>query len=237
MMDRCSALAGMLAPLFALLGCSAAPPAGVQRVPAPVIAPETAPELDARHVAAIRAAATAYRAWGRVDERPNLAPELCRAPLPADYGAPSHVRLSAAADAPHGRKLYYLWASDRGRYLDADHEVPVGFTIVKESFAARPTQPAPAPPPPESASGAGRDLPPIDWLVTDRGERLATGERRDLYVMAKVGDRPGADAGWIYGTVAPDGAVTSAGRVASCMGCHADATRERLFGLPPAPRS
>jgi hypothetical protein len=56
--------------------------------------------------------------------------------------------------------------------------------------------------------------------------------------MVKVGDEPGSDAGWIYGTVAPDGTVTSAGRVANCMGCHtSDARRERLFGLPPAPKS
>jgi hypothetical protein len=47
-----------------------------------------------------------------------------------------------------------------------------------------------------------------------------------------------AHAGWVYGTVAPDGTVTSAGRVASCMGCHTpSAKHERLFGLPPAPKS
>jgi hypothetical protein len=35
----------------------------------------------------------------------------------------------------------------------------------------------------------------------------------------------------VYGTVAADGTVTGAGRIASCMGCHADAPHERLFGL------
>jgi hypothetical protein len=57
------------------------------------------------------------------------------------------------------------------------------------------------------------------------------GEPKDLFVIAKVGGA-GTDEGWIYGTVAVDGTVTSAGRVASCMGCHDEgATHERLFGL------
>jgi len=199
-------------------------------------------EPDARHVDAIRTAATAYKQWHRVDERPNLAPILCRSPLPADYGAPSHVRMSAAADAPHGRKLYYLWASDKNLYLDGKSELPVGFTIVKESFdavasKAPPAAPSPAPDEQRELGNLGAP-PPIDWMITSKGERLTTGKRKDLYVMTKVGDQPGSDAGWIYGTVAPDGTVTSAGRVANCMGCHVEsATHERLFGLPAAPKS
>jgi hypothetical protein len=47
---------------------------------------------------------------------------------------------------------------------------------------------------------------------------------------------PDTDAGWVYATVTPDGQVTSAGRVASCMGCHeTSATHERLFGVPKGP--
>ena len=42
---------------------------------------------------------------------------------------------------------------------------------------------------------------------------------------------PGADDGWVYGTVSADGkTVTSAGRVASCMKCH-ETRPTRLFGL------
>jgi hypothetical protein len=197
---------------------------------------------DARHVDAIRTAATAYKKWHRVDERPNLAPVLCRSPLPSDYGAPSHVRMSAADDAPHGRKLYYLWASDKKLYLDSKSALPVGFTIVKESFdavASKEPHAAPAQEPDEPLDlGRLGTRRPIDWMVTDKGERLTTGKRKDLYVMTKVGDQAGSDAGWIYGTVAPDGTVTSAGRVANCMGCHVEsATHERLFGLPAAPKS
>ena len=51
-------------------------------------------------------------------------------------------------------------------------------------------------------------------------------------MIARVArDAEGSDAGWVYGTVTPDGRVTSAGRVASCMGCHVDAPHERMFGL------
>jgi hypothetical protein len=51
--------------------------------------------------------------------------------------------------------------------------------------------------------------------------------------MAKVKTSgPGTDEGWIYGTVTSDGkAVTSAGRVESCMTCHQTGTVDRLFGL------
>lgn len=200
-------------------------------------------EPDTRHVDAIRTAATAYREWARVDERPDLAPIDCRSPSPLDRGAPSHVRMSAADDAPHGRKLYYLWASDKGLYLDGKSALPIGFTIIKESFDAVPSKAAHAAPSKGTYEKRGSRLlpfflPPIDWMVTDKGERLTTGKRNDLYIMTKVGDQPGSDAGWIYGTVAPDGTVTSAGRVANCMGCHVDnAKHERLFGLRAAPKS
>ena len=50
--------------------------------------------------------------------------------------------------------------------------------------------------------------------------------------MAKLApETPGTDEGWIYGTVAPDGTVTSAGLVESCMECHDSAPHERLFGV------
>lgn len=201
--------------------------------------------VDARFVPAIRAAASHYQAWGRVDARPNIAPDLCRAPLPADYGSTGDIRLTATGDdSPHGKKLYYLYASGKEDYLDlrrAEAKLPIGFSIIKQSFAARPATKAeiaaiePAPDPhhlynprtftSEPRRGRGS--------VTVGDKVFVPGDARDLFVMTKVG-APGAagtDAGWVYGTVAPDGKVTSAGRVESCMGCHDSATHERLFGL------
>jgi len=114
------------------------------------------------------------------------------------------LRRSAAASGPHGQKLYYLWPSSTAVYTSGA-AVPDGFAVVKESFAA------------VAAGGA-----------------LTAGDRTDLFVMTKVGAGEGTDLGWVYGTVAPDGTVTSAGRVASCMGCHdRDGRHERLFGVAP----
>jgi hypothetical protein len=195
--------------------------------------------LEARFVPAIRAAAQGYAKWGRVDERPNIAPELCRAPMPADYGSTGDVRLTRADDdSPHGKKLYYLYASARAPYLGLaakDAALPVGFAIVKQSWAPRSASKAEID---ERARQQDRSAMSAlqatrqgtSWVVAD-GHYLVPDKQRDLFVMTKVGAGNGTDAGWIYGTVAPDGMVTSAGRVARCMGCHEAAPHERLFGL------
>jgi hypothetical protein len=203
------------------LACAAC---GAKTEPAP--APHaTAPAvvLDGAYVGAIREAADAYAKWGRVDLQPKVAPTLCAAAAPPSAGGTGdgEIRVSQAGDdSPHARKLYYLYASDRGVYAGSG-EVPVGFTIVKESYTPRiPTHD-------ELATG-------VPTVALDDGSRVTSGARMDLFVMTKVEDHaaPGTDAGWIYGTVAPDGRVTSSGRVGTCMGCHVeDATRERLFGL------
>jgi hypothetical protein len=171
----------------------------------------------------------------RVDEQPHVAPTACMAPPRADGGR-SHVRMSEPGDAPHGKKLYYLRASEPWRYVDAERRpLPVGFAIVKESFAAVPTDHAE--PAPRDDGKPGTTPPPITTMVDADGKRWKVGQRADLFVMVKVGEKPGSDDGWIYGTVAPDGTVTSAGRVASCMGCHDEAgTREKLFGLRAEPK-
>jgi hypothetical protein len=152
------------------------------------------PRVDPRYADAIGAAAKGFAAWGRVDHRPNIAPGLCRAPTKADYGASSHVRMSAAEHAPHGKKLYYLWASDKAAYLDPARAVPVGFSIVKESFEAVPVDADHPPADREKpAPGVRWTIPPapITWMITLQGEKLTTGARKDLFVMTKVGDQPG----------------------------------------------
>lgn len=209
------------------------------------VAPE--PAIDPRFQAALLTAAKDYRSWGRVDERPNLAPTLCRAPDSLDYGFPSHARLSRADDAEHGKKLYYLFAglegsSARDRYTALatakdEPAIPLGFTVVKQSWAAVPgSRPA------ANAGPTIDDSPfdmstappaPITW-VEHEGQRLEVGAQADLFVLIKAGgpDMPGTDAGWIYGTLTADGQrVTSAGRVERCMDCHDVAPHERLFGL------
>jgi hypothetical protein len=203
--------------------------------------------VDPRFTDILLVAARDYPKWTRVDEHPNLAPVLCRAPMGLDYGFPSHARLSGADDAQHGKKLYFLYAG-HGNH-DARHyytslgnpgaqPIPVGFAIVKQSWTAVPSSPPAANAPPELPEGleiamSTNPPPPITW-VDHEGQRLHTGEQAELFVMAKVGaaDMAGTDAGWVYGTLTPDGkTVTSAGRVQRCMDCHDAAPHDRLFGL------
>lgn len=239
---------------FALLGCAPAsppPPESKQPESPPVVVETHAdvpePAIDPRFEATLLAAAHDYRSWGRVDERPNLAPVLCRAPMGLDYGFPSHARLSHADDAEHGQKLYYLFAgfgahSARDRYTalgtaGAEPSIPVGFTVVKQSWKAVPSSPPAANAGPtidDPVFDMSTDTPaPIHW-VDHEGQRLHVGEQADLFVMIKAGaaDMPGTDAGWIYGTLTSDGrTVSSAGAVQRCMDCHDAAPHERLFGL------
>jgi hypothetical protein len=198
-----------------LVACAPAPAA-------PASLTSASASIDPRFTSAVREAARQYQTWGRVDDQPRLAPALCAAPFGGPQ--PSHIRLSAAGAGPHHNKLYFLWASDRDLYLN--HQPPgPGFAVVKEAFAAvlAPTV---------GASAAD----PARTLVTSAGQHLAAGERRDLFVMTKLAESDGTDEGWVYGTVAVDGRVTSAGRVAECMGCHdANGTQGRLFGLAAEP--
>lgn len=188
--------------------------------PEPPVA-QTEDIRDERFVEPIRTAATTYTTWGRVDESPNIAPELCRMPTRDDHGAASHVRRSLAPEG-HGTKLYYLWASQRAKYLNA--KVTDGFSIVKQAFIATRTPATEGKP-----IGLGRISEPVGW-VEEGDQKWFTGAPAGLYVMTKVGGE-GTDLGWVYGTVSASGDVTSAGRVASCMGCHEAATHGRLFGL------
>lgn len=228
-------LAALLLGATACAGSDAPSRAAPPTTPADPAAPAApagddaiSPALAAR----LQRAAATYQQWGRVDERPALAPEMCAAPTDA-RARPAQLRRSAAEGGGHGHKLYYLWASDRALYLrrprgdepERPARIPAGFTIVKQSFAAEPATTV------EDPHAAVR-LPD--------GSALIAGAAADLFVMIKLTGEAGAepaagdastDAGWIYGTVAPSGRVTSAGRVASCMRCH-QRVEDRLFGLP-----
>lgn len=202
-----------------LVACSNPPPAPVNAIP-----PAAKADVDPKLAEAIRAAAKGYATWGRVDDIAKLAPIMCDAPRPE--GQLGRVRMSEAGDQAHGKKLYYLWASQRDAYLRAPDKIGRGFSIVKESFAA---VPGAAPASPHTGAPRVRDTVQVD------GAWLKTGAAKDLYVMTKLADgpTPDTDDGWIYGTIATDGTVTSAGRVSTCMSCHADAGHGRLFGLKP----
>jgi hypothetical protein len=223
-------------------------PATPQPAPAPEavharereVTPEPMPSepVDPALAETIRTAAAPYLKWTRVDEKPNIAPSLCRMPMGDDYGKASHIRMSDAVESPHDKKLYFLYASAKWDYLALAHEprrIATGFTIVKESFHAVPKPVAPVKPQEPYTFMSEGPPAPVTFVETETGKRLYAGAASGLYVMTKIGPAhtPGTDVGWIYGTIAANGTVTSAGRVTSCMGCHENASHDRLFGLQP----
>lgn len=200
------------------------------------------------HEAVLKVAAE-YKAWGRVDDEMRWAPMLCRP------GAPGTVYLSASQnDETHGRKLYSLFARRREDYArlgKSRDPVAVGQVIVKQSWlpeeitepSQRPDRktdfdghkvlrtPALQPDTKRKGADGGFDhFYPYAW----QGDKAFKATRQaDLFVMLKLDpETPDTDNGWVYATVTPDGKrVTAAGRIESCMGCHQDAKKDRLFGL------
>lgn len=169
----------------------------------------------------LRAIATEYASWHRVDEWSHWAPELCRM-------QPSVGRISTSDDRDtHGGKLYYLYAKDRAGYIAShDADQPIGQVIVKESWT--PVELGAS----DTVDALSKTIDGHTIAARD-GKRWKPGEKHGLFVMIKCpADTPDTDAGWIYATTSADGRVVhDSGRIATCMGCHDDGTRDRMFGL------
>ena len=194
-----------------------AEPAVAREDPAP---PKAAPTLDARFASDVKAAWSAYKAWGRVDDELRWAPFLCRLPNP---GRPQR---SKAESGEHAQKLYSLFAKERNAYVK-QAKSPIGQIIVKESYLPELVTGHE----PSRADVIGRDEGDhFDPYLRDGDKTYRAGALAGVYVMLRKPDATdGTDNGWIYGTLTASGEVTSAGRVESCMGCHASAKHERLF--------
>lgn len=204
--------------------------------PAPTSAPGHAVEIDERFREVVLDVAREYRAMARADGA-WAAPVDCRAPIPSPIA-------SRAPGGEHARKVYTLWIKDPKTYATATKTHPVTLhagaplerssrleqALVKESFT-----------PVETAKLAtdckAKERPQLGPVLLD-GKPFSACEPAGLFVMARVGAVDGADDGWVYGTARADAsapfgyAITSAGRVASCMHCHEKAPHGRLFGLP-----
>ena len=100
----------------------------------------------------------------------------------------------------------------------------VGQTLVKEAWQCLDGEPT-------GATEASRRY--LTSPVLREGDKVFhAGEAAGLFVMHKLAaDTEDTDRGWVYGTVDRDGVVTAAGRVASCIRCHQQATEDRRFGL------
>lgn len=184
------------------------------------------PVLREEFVAELLSISQSYEEWSRLGDVPNWAPELCTAP-PATSPLVSQSR----DEDTHGRKLYFLYARDVAAYRAAnDRDQPTGQAFVKQSFESVPL------PVPEDANQDefNSEFGKLYWdgLAIERdGKRWKLGTPRELFVMFKLDPAtPETDEGWVYGTVTREGEVTSAGQVSSCMDCHLEAGRDRMFG-------
>lgn len=202
--------------------------------------------VDPSFVPLMEAAYARHAGWGRVDDELRWSPFLCRMPMPAT------PHMSRAEEGGHARKLYSLFARRRDRYvgvgppgpgarleIDAGAAAPepfVGQVVVKASYVPERVAPdagvsADAFTVQMGFDGDGDHFHPV--TVHD-GVTYRAGAVAGYYVVAEVPKgTPGSDDGFVYGTLTANGQVTSAGRVASCMGCHVEAKNGRLFGRAP----
>jgi hypothetical protein len=164
-----------------------------------------------------------YKSYGRPNSQVKWAPGLCRAPAPSE--ATPKIQFSKSdSSKTHGQKLYFLYARDAKAYKAvATQASPANQVLVKESFKAIEA--------PFDQGVATINLP----LAQRDGKYYHAGKKNGLFIMFKVElyvPASKTDNGWLYGTVSADGkTVTSSGRIASCMKCHAEAPHDRLFGL------
>ncbi len=189
--------------------------------------------LDSRWTDEVRAVVATYESWGRVDDEARWAPGLCRLPR----AAAAHVSESDDAST-HGQKLYTLYAMDPEAYGAMPSAMRMSSplaglsqVIVKEAFSPVPVDAEADARLGTSMHGTGaHGLRPAER----DGQRFVAGERKGLYLMMKTeGPTEGTDEGWVYATLDADMAtVTAVGLIDSCMGCHAEAGDDRLFGLP-----
>lgn len=157
----------------------------------------------------------------------RFAPTLCRIPRPGQY------ELSSSKDGnTHGQKIYSLYAFDPVAYgapptmmmpmmdgKDTPKLVGVSQAIVKEAFA------------PKQVDGPTAGLHEPAPATRD-GKFFGKGDPAGLYVMFKPTDVDfETDAGWVYATITPDGNITAAGKIRSCIGCH-QKNPDRVFGMP-----
>jgi len=250
---RCVGLASstaLVAMMSAIAGCGSS--VAVQHEEEPTIAGATEPALDPGVRATLLDIAYRYKSWDRVSDAANWAPELCRVP------PPSGVLVSESMDKDtHGRKLYFLFAKDGPAYsqlsygidrsipagasarsytpIDSDSapNSPVGQVLVKESW--HPVEIDPKSVPVNRNAAEDERNHPDTYAFTHSGKVFTTGEQGPLFIMYKVDPAtPGTDEGWIYATMTADRTqVTSAGRVESCMACHTQTPKDRLFGFRP----
>ncbi|MEZ6016104.1 MAG: hypothetical protein R3F49_13375 [Planctomycetota bacterium] len=188
----------------------------------------TAPPSDDDLRATVAAVAADYGRWGRLEAVLHVAPTDCRAPLsPGRAASTTRAMWSAGPEAAtedgapsgHGKKLYSLYARDPAAYRGVASGAPQrDQVIVKATMRAVPyVMPGPG-------------SLPSHVVQTEEG-LFVPGEASGLFMMIRATGPEEGEAAWRYATVSPEGEITAAGRIASCVRCHAEAPHGGLFGL------
>lgn len=191
--------------------------------------------------------------WPLADAAARLAPELCRAPRP-HRPDPDQGALSQSEDGEtHGRKLYRLKVKDQAAYgaMKPGDVAPIGQTLIKDAWIATPDVV-------DKSNGDKIVGEKINGGKIDGGKINGDGDIHDtrgamwaqvgalryvataptsLFIMQKLDpSTEGTDQGWVYAVTTPDRRdIAAAGALQACMGCHARAPHDRLFGLGGAP--
>ncbi len=181
-----------------------------------------------------------YGTFRLASPTPAWAIASCRVVAPGEIsGVPSR----SDDQRTHGNKIYKLWVSDFDAYMrlsgldprgdkppvvepaaDAKPSIiaPIGLTLVKETFESIEVPKAEEPKP----NPYRRDL------VVDGDRAFRQGAPAELFIMTKLDPKtPDTDIGWIYAVISTDRkTVLRSGRIESCMRCHEQTTRDRLYG-------
>lgn len=190
--------------------------------------------------------ARTYQSYGVVDTQALWGPVPCAPTAPWGQPTRSDIAFSEAdAQALHGQKLFYVFASDGKAYLGFTTQKvkdmagkesestfatgkpyapePVGQTVVKEAWV----------PVDVTASVKAEGTPPPGH-ARKADKVYKTGAKAGLFVMTKLdSSTPDTDEGWIYGVISADGTeVIEAGKLEHCAACHRQSKTDRLFGLP-----
>ncbi len=155
----------------------------------------------------LRSIGANYTQYAKADEHLFFAPELCAAP-----GQGPRLPVSMPPAAPHGGKVYFVYAKDVASYTRAQGAKAGGGRGVPGDGAA------------------SQVIVKETWAAREGGTK---GEKGPLFIMAKVDEKRGTDDGWVFGMVSADGKdVLQAGVVETCSNCHKNAKHDHQFGPP-----
>lgn len=186
--------------------------------------------------------ASEYAQYQLIEASLHWSPLACSMPPP-----PGPLASESNDTETHGGKLYFMFAKEGDAYRRcAESDQPVGQAIVKQSWTSKPAQFEKNP----DLYATQREFKfgPDNQATVQATPYLRKGdawfevhEPAGLFIMLKTGEHEEADEGWIYATTNAAGTeIRSIGKLNSCIECHADAPRDRMFGIdkpwfPPGP--